>query len=132
MPSRPHCYPPVDCRPQSGAISGAISKFARNGAPWLADMARVLDLLYPPICVACTRLLRRPSALPLCTTCAPDAVPLPKPALPAATTALFAYEGALARAVTRLKFGGQPALAGPLGRLLAAGLGPAPDRKSVV
>lgn len=36
------------------------------------------------------------------------------------TTALFAYEGPLARALTRLKYHGNPAWAGPLGGLLAS------------
>lgn len=94
--------------------------------------ADVIEVLFPPVCVACSRLLRRPGALPLCTACAPEAVPLPEAARRGETTALFAYEGALARAVTRLKFGGQPALAGPLGRLLAAGLGPTPAWEQVV
>ena len=86
----------------------------------------VLDLLLPPLCVACARLLRLPRApadLPLCTRCAPEAVPLADGERHhGPITALFAYEGPLARAVTRLKFGGQPALAGPLGRLLARAL----------
>ena len=89
----------------------------------------MLDLLLPPLCVACSRLLRLPRApadLPLCTRCALEAVPLAEGERHhGPITALFAYEGPLARAVTRLKFGGQPALAGPLARLLARAIDPA-------
>jgi ComF family protein len=89
----------------------------------------VLDLLLPPTCVACSYLLRDPAplALPLCSNCALSAVPLPRAERRIdGIDALYAYEGALAQALTRLKFGGHRALAGPLGRLLAAGIGPTP------
>ncbi|MCA9637645.1 MAG: ComF family protein [Myxococcales bacterium] len=77
-------------------------------------------LLLPATCVGCGLLLREAAPpLPLCTACAPEAVPLPAAARAQdGIGALFAYEGPLRSAVTRLKFGGQPALAGPLGRLL--------------
>jgi predicted amidophosphoribosyltransferase len=90
----------------------------------------VLTALYPATCVGCGLLLReepRPRALPLCTACAPEAVPLaPEARTVAGSTALFAYEGPLAAAITRLKFGGDAAVAGPLARLLADGIAATP------
>lgn len=78
------------------------------------------DLLFPPVCLGCRRLLADDPPLPLCSRCARDHAPLP-PALRlhADTEALHAYDGPLARAVAALKYEGQLELAGPLGRLLA-------------
>ncbi|MBL9106966.1 MAG: ComF family protein [Myxococcales bacterium] len=80
-------------------------------------------LLFPPVCLGCRRLLRHdpgPAGLPLCSACLAEHVPLP-PDLRrvGGLEALHAYDGPLARAVTDLKFAGDVALAGPLGRLLA-------------
>lgn len=84
------------------------------------EACRVLDLLLPPVCVACRRLLRGPQALPMCSLCRPEHQPLP-PALRHVDgiEAVHAYQGPLARAMTALKYEGQLELAGPLGRLLA-------------
>lgn len=79
----------------------------------------LLDALFPPICLACTRLLRSPypspDSLELCTTCRLEVVPLESDPV-----ASFAYEGPLADALHRLKYGGRPGYAGPLGRAFAA------------
>lgn len=79
-----------------------------------------LDLLFPPVCVGCRRLLRGAPPLPLCSLCRPEHQPLP-PGLRhvAGVEAVHAYAGPLACAVAALKFDGQLELAGPLGRLLA-------------
>ncbi|MEZ4382517.1 MAG: phosphoribosyltransferase family protein [Nannocystaceae bacterium] len=83
----------------------------------------MLTALFPATCVGCGLLLRGAAPLPLCTACAPAAVPLaPEARTIAGTTALFSYEGPLAAAITRLKFAGDAALAGPLARLLADGV----------
>jgi ComF family protein len=80
----------------------------------------VLDLLFPPVCVGCRRLLRGDPPLPLCSLCRAE-----HQALPASQRriddieAVHAYAGPLACAVAALKFDGQLELAGPLGRLLA-------------
>lgn len=79
------------------------------------------DLLFPPVCLGCRRLLRHDPPLPLCSACRGEHLPLP-PALRHVDglEALHAYGGPLAGAVAELKFAGDVALAGPLGRLLAA------------
>lgn len=80
----------------------------------------LFELLFPPVCVGCRRLLRGDPTLPLCSLCRPD-----HPALPvshrsiAGIEAIHAYDGPLARAVAALKFEGALELAGPLGRMLA-------------
>ncbi len=100
--------------------------------------------LFPEVCVACGLLLRRPAPsvaakpdpgrpppspcplrgtplqLPLCSRCAPEVTPLaPDERTVDGVVALFAYDGPLAAAISRLKFAGAAALAGPLARLLA-------------
>jgi len=58
--------------------------------------------------------------LPLCSRCAPEVTPLaPEERRVDGVVALFAYDGPLAAAISRLKFAGASALAGPLARLLA-------------
>lgn len=80
----------------------------------------IADLLFPPICLGCRRLLADDPPLPLCTACAREHVQLPADhRVQAGTEALHAYDGPLARAVAALKYGGEIELAGPLGRLLA-------------
>lgn len=81
----------------------------------------MLEFLFPSTCLGCRRLLAAASALPACSRCAPEVIPLdPATARAGDIEACFLYEGPLAAAVTRLKFGGEVDLAGPLGRLLAA------------
>lgn len=81
----------------------------------------LVDLVFPALCVACGLVLTaRPGGPPLCSACLPDLVRLPEPRPSPTIAAPFAYEGPIAAAITALKFGGQAALAGPLGRLLAA------------
>jgi ComF family protein len=81
----------------------------------------VLELLFPPVCVGCRRLLRAAPALPLCSLCLPEQPPLPPAQRRVGDIeAVHAYVGPLACAVAALKFDGQLELAGPLGRLLSA------------
>ena len=100
------------------AMNVAIRFFAtlhrRGRCPWL------WSTLLPPLCLGCARLLRHDRALALCSSCQPDQLLLGAAPGPDGVAAPFAYEGPIARAVVQLKFGGALALAGPLGRLLAA------------
>jgi ComF family protein len=76
--------------------------------------------LFPPTCLGCGRLVRHDRALALCSRCQPDQARLPDSlAGRAGVWAPWSYDGPLADAVVALKFGGNLALAGPLGRLLA-------------
>jgi predicted amidophosphoribosyltransferase len=112
--------------------------------PVLRSLGRaVLDLLAPPACLACGRV--RAGRLGLCALCETLIRPLPPrpcprcaaplgPAAPveachacaelrprfAATVAGGAYPGLLGELVRRAKYGADPVLAVPLGRLLAA------------
>lgn len=101
----------------------------------------LLDVLYPPSCLACTKVLPGPEGffceacdtaverLPpaCCRTCAEpgafagDTCPRCRAAPPPFTRAWapFAHEGPLARAIHRFKYEDHPNLAGPLGALLA-------------
>jgi ComF family protein len=80
----------------------------------------VLDVLLPPTCVGCGRLIALGLADPICSLCRPEHVPLPRELRRAqGVEALFAYEGPLAHAIARLKFAGDLAVAGPLARMLA-------------
>ncbi|HMK73456.1 MAG TPA: ComF family protein [Myxococcaceae bacterium] len=102
-------------------------------------MGALLDLLFPPRCAACDELLEEPGCF--CPVCALASEPVPEPhcrtcAEPrvrglsctrcrrhpppfSGTLAAFVHEGPVARAIHRLKYEDQPALAGPLGRALA-------------
>ncbi len=71
----------------------------------------MLDLLFPPVCFGCRRLLRPPD-LDLCPACAVELLPCSHPIAP------FLYEGPPRRALHALKYGGDLGLAGPLARLL--------------
>jgi len=99
----------------------------------------LLSLLYPPRCAVCRTL---GCALPLCETCVASVVPVPEPTClhcghslepgrecsdcqkhPPAfdrARALGAYQGVLREAVHCFKYKNCPALAEPLGSLLAA------------
>lgn len=80
----------------------------------------LLDVLLPPCCLHCGVLLRARAVPELCSRCAVALAPLPDPLRCVAdVTARFAYDGPLAEAVTRCKYAGDAALAGPLGRALA-------------
>lgn len=101
----------------------------------------LLDLLYPPMCLACAKVLPGVGAvfcepcdtalerLPpvCCRTCAEPGV-FPGNACPRCRTvpppfrrawAPFAHEGPVARAIHRFKYEDHPELAAPLGALLA-------------
>ena len=81
----------------------------------------MLDLLFPPVCLGCRRLLRGDPPLPLCSLCLAEHERLPAAERDAdGVEAVHAYAGPLASAMAALKFDGQLELAGPLGRLLAA------------
>jgi ComF family protein len=78
----------------------------------------VLDILFPPVCLGCERLVHPGDDLPLCSACRPDHQPLP-PTPPDRNAALCSYEGPVRRALVRLKFHRDIAWAGPLGAALA-------------
>ncbi len=81
--------------------------------------AMLLDALLPPCCLACGVLLRRPVLPELCTRCLVAVAPLPEPLRRQGdASARFAYDGPLAEAMTRCKYGADAALAGALGRAL--------------
>ncbi|MBU8899029.1 ComF family protein [Corallococcus sp. M34] len=104
-------------------------------------LTALLDLLYPPACIACARVLSGPGSafcescdtalerLPpaCCRTCAEpgtfpaDTCPRCRAAPPPFTRAWapFAHEGPIARAIHRFKYEDHPELAAPLGALLA-------------
>ncbi|WP_408887975.1 phosphoribosyltransferase family protein [Myxococcus faecalis] len=102
----------------------------------------LLDVLYPPACIACAKVLPGPGAffcepcdtaverLPpvCCRTCA-EPGPFPAGLCPRCRAAPppfsrawapFAHEGPVARAVHRFKYEDHPELAAPLGEMLAA------------
>lgn len=78
-----------------------------------------LDLLAPPTCAGCD--LPTISARPaFCDACGSLLEPVPPQlAPPAAAAALYRYQGPLADAIRRLKYGGRSDLVGPLGALLS-------------
>jgi ComF family protein len=85
--------------------------------------------LSPPRCAACdepVRLLKT-----FCASCASTVVPGPEHGV--LGVAAFSYEGAMARAIVRLKYEQRPDLARPMGDLLWRALEPRPRaRESVV
>lgn len=85
---------------------------------WIHVLVR---LLLPDVCTGCGVLPRAPSAaMPFCRTCAHGCTRLPQSlAHVGDVTAGWAHHGPLAAAVYRLKYGGDVALAGPLGRMMA-------------
>ncbi len=96
-----------------------------------ASTVSAFDIPFPPTCLGCASVLREPAcALPLCAPCRAGVARIPAAeALVDGIESLYPYEGGLVRAVARLKYGRALALAGPLGRLLAAAtsLAEAPD-----
>jgi ComF family protein len=79
--------------------------------------AGLLDLLFPPRCVACAAYGNS-----LCAACRAriePAPPIPAPAGLAAIAAVGAHRGVLRQAVLELKFGARLAAVDPLGELLA-------------
>ena len=80
--------------------------------------AGLLDLLFPPCCLTCGAL-----AEPFCGACREAVQPVPTTvplaAGVAAARSVGYHEGALRKAILRLKFGRKVALAEPLGELMA-------------
>ncbi len=90
----------------------------------LHSLAGFLDLLAPPSCAGCS-LPTEHHGPAFCDACAPLLEPAPPPLdPPSRCAAAFRYEGPLADAVRRMKYGGQPHLARGLGDLLAEAAGP--------
>ena len=97
----------------------------------LADA--VIGLVYPNLCLGCGQRLESSEALPVCAGClrrlpeAPESAALDQirqreaGAAIRAATALWAYDesGTVQRIQHALKYGGQPSLGRPLGRLMA-------------
>lgn len=83
----------------------------------------LLDLLFPPKCVLCRRLLTREET-DLCGSCRRDGPALSgrKKSIPFVTawTAAYRYEGLARDSLLRFKFGGRQSYAAAYGRLLAA------------
>src|SRR5579859_8306653 len=76
--------------------------------------------LAPPRCAACDQPVRLLKTF--CPPCASTVVPAPRLGL--SGVAAFDYEGAMARAIVRLKYERRPDLARPLGDLLWRALAP--------
>ncbi|MGN1016957.1 MAG: ComF family protein [Faecousia sp.] len=85
-------------------------------------MRWLLELLFPPKCMLCRRVLRR-GETDLCRKCRanqePWGNPKRKPQFLDSITAVWYYEGNVRRAILRYKFYGARHLAGGFGRLLA-------------
>lgn len=85
-------------------------------------VAALLDLLYPPRCVLCGKLLL-PGQKDMCQACRND-LPVWEQAIHGAffqiCVAPCSYEGALRRSLLRYKFNGKRGYAAAYGRLLAA------------
>jgi ComF family protein len=82
--------------------------------PWIAARARALaDLLAPRGCVACGEPVARAA---LCDPCAVSLIDAPDP--PPGVLVAHEHGGALARAVYRAKYDGDPTRAARLGQLL--------------
>lgn len=73
------------------------------------------DWLFPPLCLGCGALLRAPRRPALCVRCRPTVSALsPDVATTEGVEACFAYQGALASALWRMKFRGDLSRVGPL------------------
>lgn len=94
-----------------------------------ALFSQLLDLLYPPKCVFCRRLLR-PEEHDVCARCAHELEPIPAPLrrgqFYTECYALYPYEGVVAESLRRFKFSGQSQYAASFGRMLAPLLRTAP------
>ena len=75
-----------------------------------ALFSQLLDLLYPPKCVFCRRLLR-PEEHDVCARCAHELEPIPAPLrrgqFYTECYAVYPYEGVVAESLRRFKFSGQ-------------------------
>ena len=82
----------------------------------------ILDLLFPPKCVLCGKLLQK-SELDLCHSCRSEISDHPKPKNPiqflASRTVLWYYEGNVRKSLLRYKFSNRRSYADSYGRLLA-------------
>ena len=82
----------------------------------------ILDLLFPPKCVLCGKLLQK-SELDLCHSCRSEISDHPKPKNPiqflASRTVLWYYEGNVRKSLLRYKFSNRRSYAASYGRLLA-------------
>lgn len=94
-----------------------------------ALFSQLLDLLYPPKCVFCRRLLR-PEEHDVCARCAHELEPIPAPLrrgqFYTECYAVYPYEGVVAESLRRFKFSGQSQYAASFGRMLAPLLRTAP------
>lgn len=99
----------------------AVESWVQRARTWAAHTA----VAFPEICIDCRRAHRieDPSAVPLCPVCALGQTNLDdesRSRFPDGSSAVAAYDGPLARAIASLKFHGELAMAGPLGRLMAS------------
>ncbi len=79
----------------------------------------LLDAILPRCCLGCGVLLRAATCPELCSRCSNVTAPLPDPLRSHdRITARYPYDGPLADALVRFKYGAEAALAGPLGRAL--------------
>ena len=94
-----------------------------------ALFSQLLDLLYPPKCVFCRRLLR-PEEHDVCARCVHELEPIPAPLrrgqFYTECYAVYPYEGVVAESLRRFKFSGQSQYAAAYGRMLAPLLRTAP------
>jgi ComF family protein len=91
------------------------SAIASLALDWLGS------LLAPPRCVACDGAV--PRLATFCASCR-STVERPPPEPDVSATAAFVYGGAIAEAITRMKYQGRPDIARPLGDLLWRALEP--------
>ena len=94
-----------------------------------ALFSQLLDLLYPPKCVFCRRLLR-PEEHDVCARCVHELEPIPAPLrrgqFYTECYAVYPYEGVVAESLRRFKFSGQSQYAAAYSRMLAPLLRTAP------
>ena len=88
--------------------------------------ARILDLLFPPRCILCQKLLQTPAPVRICPACQTRYAPGTRVLHPSGGTffsgciAALPYAGDVRSAVHRFKFGGKAAYADTFGPWLAA------------
>src|SRR5690606_6365446 len=103
------CWPGIRITTPDGVSTHAtIPARGRSTRVWL-------DLLFPPTCLGCGALRPQES---LCPACAAATGTLPSPEALPEVWAELPYDGAWAGALHQLKYRGQLAFAGPLGRRL--------------